>query len=756
MLYRSAAGLVVGLLLLTGCSSAAAQTTASTNALLLLLARDQLSPNSTRLRVTQDYVTNPNSTVLASLRYDRSLATTGWDVLSFEAAPGLVASSTNGTDAYYAVGYLEGYATCDRIWAHYFNSITSVQQSLSSAMRAFLTEQLAFLRTLKNVNDPFQSTVMRLVSQFDGMVDGYQSGIADWKAGTGALSWNLTDRAGPAQPLLAFDMFVMATINDVGTIIQKFNAESQQQRAEPSSLSRRFQRLTALLATVNGNPPFSDLTAEQVQDMYIERAAGHCSALVKWIPGDDIYVAHNTWDILTFMIRQYKSYFFGDRFGSVSMTSIPGQLHSSDDWIVTGASGTVRRHNLFVMETSINVLNSTSLVDIRSRTVPSAFRTMAASYTANNGAEWTRLFLTNNSGTYNNQWMILDVAAIFADPQNQYSLVDPTKPSASGVKVQIKRLPDGAFTVSEQAPGNRSVTADLTPVLRLSRSWASFNVPYFANVSKLLGWDDAARERGTMYTLNSPRGRMFARDTSTVVGLSSLQRLFRYNDYLIDPLSAIPNCSTMSGGNCSPRNSSMLSIAARGDLAPLDNGRLGLAPGLVKQQILSTTDAKVTTVGLVRRLLTNVFQQPPTIISYGNASQFVAGNAERPFLSRAANDSGAVVAVNGPPTSGGKLPTFEWSKSPWASMGVPALMPNRWVFDWVNVFVARPVFPAVASALPNPDDGMTLAAKLFTVAMVVGGIVVIGGLAVLSDVVAGSRANRLLQRTQQRKTVPLV
>jgi hypothetical protein len=37
---------------------------------------------------------------------------------------------------------------------------------------------------------------------------------------------------------------------------------------------------------------------------------GHCSALIKWLPGEDLLVSHTTWDDYTEMLRVYKHYDF--------------------------------------------------------------------------------------------------------------------------------------------------------------------------------------------------------------------------------------------------------------------------------------------------------------------------------------------------------------------------------------------------------------------------------------------------------------
>lgn len=81
-------------------------------------------------------------------------------------------------------------------------------------------------------------------------------------------------------------------------------------------------------------------------------------------------------------------------------------------------------------------------------------RNLVANRLAYTGQDWAKLFSLYNSGTYNNQWMIVDS-----------KLFSPGKPLANGL-----------LTVLEQMPGN--VTwADKTDILRSTSYWASYNIP---------------------------------------------------------------------------------------------------------------------------------------------------------------------------------------------------------------------------------------------------------------------------------------
>ena len=107
------------------------------------------------------------------------------------------------------------------------------------------------------------------------------------------------------------------------------------------------------------------------------------------------------------------------------------------------------------METTNIILNE-SLYD---KTTPYSLltwvRVILANRLASNGEEWTSIFKKENSGTYNNQYMILDL-----------NLIDLKK----------KIIPKKSLMIIEQIPGE-TVVNDVTDVLKKGY-WPSYNIPY--------------------------------------------------------------------------------------------------------------------------------------------------------------------------------------------------------------------------------------------------------------------------------------
>ena len=118
---------------------------------------------------------------------------------------------------------------------------------------------------------------------------------------------------------------------------------------------------------------------------------------------------------------------------------------------------------------------------------------MVANRLAKTGEVWVTIFGKHNSGTYNNQWMVLD-----------YKLFK----GGSG----LANLKPGLLWIAEQLPGH-VFTRDVTSVLRQTSYWASYNVPYIKEVFKLGGTAELAQKFGDWFTwARSPRALIFKRD----------------------------------------------------------------------------------------------------------------------------------------------------------------------------------------------------------------------------------------------------
>ena len=117
------------------------------------------------------------------------------------------------------------------------------------------------------------------------------------------------------------------------------------------------------------------------------------------------------------------------------------------------------------------------------------------------------MFSKYNSGTYNNQWMVLD-----------YNLFKPNEP-----------LSDNLLWIAEQIPGNVS-SMDVTGILERGY-WASYNVPSIEYIYNTSGWYEYEQIEGTPSSYDlAPRARIFRRDANKPSNMTSVMKLMRYND----------------------------------------------------------------------------------------------------------------------------------------------------------------------------------------------------------------------------------
>ena len=142
------------------------------------------------------------------------------------------------------------------------------------------------------------------------------------------------------------------------------------------------------------------------------------------------------------MIRIFKEYRFITNNNDlntkvVAFPSYPASLFSQDDFYYADS-------NLLVMETTNSIFNN-SLFD---NTTPYALltwvRVIVANRLASSGEEWTCVFRKENSGTYNHQYMILDLNLIV---------------------LKNKKIPEKSLMIIEQIPGEIEIN-DVTNALK--------------------------------------------------------------------------------------------------------------------------------------------------------------------------------------------------------------------------------------------------------------------------------------------------
>ncbi|KAK1892988.1 putative phospholipase B-like 2 [Dissostichus eleginoides] len=277
--------------------------------------------------------------------------------------------------------------------------------------------------------------------------------------------------------------------------------------------------------------------------------SGSCSALIKLLP--------NNKELLSFPFRRAPSSWRNSAF-----SSYPGSIFSGDDFYIL-SSGMV------TLETTIGNSNPALWKFVQpTGSVMEWIRNIVANRLASTGKEWAEIFSKYNSGTYNNQWMIVD-----------YNHFTPGKTDTK----------EGLFVVLEQIPGE-VVFKDKTQELLEKGYWASYNIPYYEEIFNASGCNELVEKYGPWFSLDqNPRAQIFRRNQTAVTDVDSMIRLMRYNNFKEDPLSKYEGCNPPGNGENA--------ISARSDLNPAN----GTYPfGALRQRSHGGTDMKMTSYGMFR------------------------------------------------------------------------------------------------------------------------------------------------------------
>lgn len=348
----------------------------------------------------------------------------GWSYLEVETNP----SVEDGIQAY-AAGALEAHLTrqlMDNHWLNMFGGYCRGNSLYCSRLRQFFDANIGFSQGMQDLHretDSYWHMVDLQMTQLAGLNDVFENQELNYK--------NRLTRTSR--------VLFLSAIGDLLDLELKFG---------------RFKDLHSLMALT-------------------------CSALIKIAPGNkDIYFAHTSWFTYKSMLRMQKKYKFpwhtagqSNTTGgivpghTITMSSYPGCLNSFDDFYLTSAG-------LAVMETSLKNTNHQLLRYVRPNSGPLTWvRNMVASRLATSGSQWAAIFSRFNSGTYNNQWMVLD-----------YKLFIP------GGSLQ-----PGMLWLVEQLPGIME-SADITTVFQKQGYWASYNEAYLPSIApetRPPGWERA-------------------------------------------------------------------------------------------------------------------------------------------------------------------------------------------------------------------------------------------------------------------------
>lgn len=279
---------------------------------------------------------------------------------------------------------------------------------------------------------------------------------------------------------------------------------------------------------------------------------------------------------------------------------------------------------------------------VKPATVLEWTRNVVANRLASDGASWVETYRAHNSGSYNNENIILN-----------YNLFTPGQP-----------LPDGVLTVADQIPGY-VVASDITSLLRTQGYVPSYNLPMSQFVFNISGDLAAETAGGDWFSYDrTARAQIFRRNHTDVVDEATFRALMRYNAFQTDPIAT-------QGCGSNPPSSAENAVAARDDLNPPG----GVYPiSALGHRDHAGIDAKYTTWAM----------------TMGAASP-LTGQATPPL---------STGAQSGPTYD--QQPVFTFSGSDFGLQHVG--MPDAWNFPWVTI--TWPEAAAAAAAAPGGAAGL--------------------------------------------------
>jgi len=415
--------------------------------------------------------------------YNKTLNETGWSILEIKSNQNV---KIKDNDIMFAAGFLEGFLTASDISATYANIGSEWLDGVDiDKLKSFYTMQDKWMRSMIRshtaAEDAFWTHVSYIVSQFDGLSAGYKAAMQEPDG-----------------------VFILQFLNGLGDFID----------------------LKHVLSAGVSRIDYKSMSNEEFHD-YIARN-GHCSAIVKVTAGfENILMSHSSWFSYSATARIFKHYQLNvantqTASQRMSFSSYPGFLESLDDFYLLSSG-------LVMLQTTNNIFNESLYKLVTPRSLFAWQRVRVANMMSRSGRQWADIVQKYNSGTYNNQYMVVDLK-----------------------RIQLNNsLADGSLWVVEQIPG-LVVAQDQTTVLRAGY-WPSYNVPFYELIFNLSGYPAIVRQRGPDYSYQlAPRAKIFRRDQGTVTDIETLKTLLRYNDFLHDKYSSLDPWNT---------------ICARGDLS---------------------------------------------------------------------------------------------------------------------------------------------------------------------------------------------
>ena len=412
--------------------------------------------------------------------FNDSLNESGWGRLNIRANP-----KSSSKDQMFCMGYIDTAISASRVYEAYklYREENNAKGAWPKGWENWINQNIEYINKQIQVNpqDPYWIGISLIREQFRGMVNGLREHRPEGEA-----------------EIKEVDFWIFQSAGDFEDIDQALNPEKIR-RAEP------------------------ELHA-------------HCTGLLKFAPDySDIYFAQDTWSDVRELHAYLKSYSFEVKefkAKNIAISTRTGHLSSVDDFWMADT-------NLLVLETTLHCFNQTLYrIGVTPNSVLTWMRVYYAMLKSDNGKDWTQNFIFENSGTYNNEYIVLD--------GNKFT---PGQKPVSDLVWMIEQLPTTFHA------------EDITDKFVEQGWFPSINTPYFEDIFNLADYpgqqqrQPAKKDFWSYY--EQPRYKVIVKHVKDNTTYSFFQQLMRWNKYT-DPSE--PNYGEPAQG-----------ILARYDLRP-DNG----------------------------------------------------------------------------------------------------------------------------------------------------------------------------------------
>lgn len=401
---------------------------------------------------------------VAWAEYNNSIHKVGWYTLHVHGHEG-----SPDEQIMTCAGYLEGALSYKEMFNHYalireIKGYPAGVRTYPPKVKAYMAESLEYIRESVEYypESQYWNEIGLIMNQFDGLVAGYQWASAD----------------NESAHMDEFDHWFFQSAGDMFDIAPMF----------PDDVA-----------------PAAEFRNE------------HCSGLIR-LTDDyrDIYFSHDAWSDYRELHGQLKEYHFplsnkGFKAHKIVMSTRIGKLASYDDFYMTDAG-------IFVLETTLNNYNQKLYEACTPKSIFTWLRAVHASWTTDNGKEWAETFIKHNSGTYNNQYVIVDSKKL----------------------TRFQKPDKDLLWIIEQFPGTYEMS-DVTSYLVEHGYFPSVNTPYHESLYNLAGYPELVASLGKYgdYRSNykSPRYLIMQRDATRISNFEDFKAFMRYNQWKRDPYS---------------------------------------------------------------------------------------------------------------------------------------------------------------------------------------------------------------------------